>query len=233
VQHSALRTDPWLRPAEPTTSVRGWLRFASQPMALGILAAAAGFALLAVAASLGVASHWEFELSFRLNRIVEDAGLNPALDAALVLASAAGAALVCGTAAVLAMRRRPRPAVLLLLSLGLPLGLAPVLKLIVRRPSLLDAGGAYSFPSGNAAVAAGVLVTIVLLTSPGPRRRAAAAGAALLFALFGVGLVASAWHYPSDVAGGCLLGLLCSLLLHPLMTRIPSSRDAGARGPWR
>jgi membrane-associated phospholipid phosphatase len=223
VQSSALRTDARLRRPRRAASLRAGI--GSRPLFLAILLAAAGFALLAVLASLRLGSHWQFELGLRVNGAVDDAGLNTPLDEALLGVSVAGGAVVCAVGAVLAYRRRFRPAVLLLLSLGLPLVLAPLLKLAVRQPSLLDAGGAYSFPSGNAAVATGVLVAVVLLV-PGSRRIAAAACAALLLALFAAGLVAAAWHYPSDIAGGCLLGFLCSLLLYQLVRRpLPRSRD--------
>jgi PAP2 superfamily len=223
VQSSALQSDAWVRPAGRTAFLRARIGSGvrSRALVLGTLASAAAFALLAVAASFDLGSHWQFDLSVRLNGAVDDAGFNAPLDEALVVISGIGTVLVLTAAALLVARRRFRPACLLLFSLALPLGLAPVLKVLVRQPSLLDAHGAFSFPSGNAAVATGVLAAVVLLVRPGPWRRAAAACATLVLAVFAAALVAAAWHYPSDIAGGCMLGLLCTLLLHWMLADRP------------
>ncbi|HEX3511944.1 MAG TPA: phosphatase PAP2 family protein, partial [Solirubrobacteraceae bacterium] len=72
--------------------------------------------------------------------------------------------------------------------------------------------GSGSWPSGNA-TAATVLVLCALLVTPARRWRAAVAVVGAMFALaVGVFLVVLAWHMPSDVVGGYLLGTLWAAL---------------------
>jgi membrane-associated phospholipid phosphatase len=72
--------------------------------------------------------------------------------------------------------------------------------------------GAGSWPSGNA-TAATILVMCALLVAPAKGWRPAVAllGAAFMLAV-GVFLVVLAWHMPSDVVGGYLLGTLWAAL---------------------
>jgi membrane-associated phospholipid phosphatase len=64
-----------------------------------------------------------------------------------------------------------------------------------------------SWPSGHA-TAATALVWCVLLVAPVHRRRALALLGVLLLAAVGCSLLILAWHMPSDVIGGYLLGTL-------------------------
>jgi membrane-associated phospholipid phosphatase len=112
-------------------------------------------------------------------------------------------------------RERPR----LALAVGLVMGLAPfsaeLLKPLLAHPHLefgeTRAIGAASWPSGHATAATVLALSAVLVV---PRRwRALAAALAGGFVLaVGVALLIRAWHMPSDVLGGYLLGSLWAAL---------------------
>jgi len=70
-----------------------------------------------------------------------------------------------------------------------------------------------SFPSGHASSSMIFYLTMALiLTHRGPWRRWAAAGAVLLSLLIGTSRVMLGVHWPSDVIGGWVFGLLWVLL---------------------
>ncbi len=98
-------------------------------------------------------------------------------------------------------------------------GLASLLKELVQRarPVVDDPvsqSPGYSFPSGHASNAAIIATTLVLLFWPAlspALRRLAVAGAAAWVVLTCLDRVFLGVHYPSDIAGGVLLG--CGLVL--------------------
>lgn len=127
-----------------------------------------------------------------------------------LLFSAWGLALV----ALAVSQGRPRVALAVALVLGLAPGSAELLKPLLAHSHaevvplyIKDA----SWPSGHA-TAVTALVWCALLAAPPARRRAVALLGALLAAMVGCALLILAWHMPSDVLGGYLLGTLWAAL---------------------
>ncbi len=83
-----------------------------------------------------------------------------------------------------------------------------------------------SWPSGHATAVTALVWCAVLVSAPA-RRRAVAIGGIVLAAAVGCSLLILAWHMPSDVLGGYLLGTLWAALA------IAALRAAGSRGPLR
>jgi membrane-associated phospholipid phosphatase len=124
---------------------------------------------------------------------------------------------IWATAVVLFALARERPR--LALAVALVMGLAPfsaeLLKPLLAHPHLsygeMRAIGAASWPSGHATAATALAFSAVLVSPP--RRRWLAATLAVAFVLvIGVALLIRAWHMPSDVLGGYLLGTLWTAL---------------------
>jgi membrane-associated phospholipid phosphatase len=68
-----------------------------------------------------------------------------------------------------------------------------------------------SWPSGHATAAVSILGMLALAVGPAARRPVAIAGA-VLTALVCAALAVGAWHFPSDVLGGVLVGLAWTLV---------------------
>ena len=112
--------------------------------------------------------------------------------------------------AVALWRRRPEVA----LAVGLVLGLAPLtaetLKPLLAHPHALVGGSwvaAASWPSGHATAATALALCAVLVAPQGLRPTIAVLGA-IFAASVGFSLLLLAWHLPSDVVGGYLVGTL-------------------------
>jgi membrane-associated phospholipid phosphatase len=111
-------------------------------------------------------------------------------------------------------RRRPRVA----LAVGLVMGLAPLtaetLKPLLAHPHARIYGDeitAASWPSGHAS-AATALVLCAVLVAPQRLRPTVALLGAMFAAGVGFSLLVLAWHLPSDVVGGYLVGTLWAAL---------------------
>jgi undecaprenyl-diphosphatase len=123
--------------------------------------------------------------------------------------------LITVSAATMLIRRNYQlTAYLVVTGLG-ALALDPAIKLLVGRlrpmvPTPVAMAPGYSFPSGhtlNATVFYGVMLLVFLPIIP-PRLRKLAAGLVVaIVVLVGISRVALGVHYPSDVAGGWLLGV--------------------------
>jgi len=112
--------------------------------------------------------------------------------------------------------RRGRPRVAL--AVGLVLGLAPLtaetLKPLLAHQHAWVGGGwvnAASWPSGHA-TAATALALCAVLVAPARLRPLVATLGVMFMAAVGVSLLILAWHLPSDVLGGYLVGTLWAAL---------------------
>jgi membrane-associated phospholipid phosphatase len=108
------------------------------------------------------------------------------------------------------LRRRPRVALAITLVLSLAPLSAETLKPLLAHPHArigVSEVTAASWPSGHA-TAATVLVLCAILVAPRRLRPLVAALGAAFAAAVGVSLLILAWHLPSDVLGGYLLGTL-------------------------
>ena len=121
--------------------------------------------------------------------------------------------ILWGTILMAVALRRGRPKVAL--AVGLVLGLAPltseILKPLLAHPHAYVGGGSWvnaaSWPSGHS-TAATALVMCAVLVAPNRLRPAAAALGVLFVAAVSFSLLILAWHLPSDVVGGYLVGTL-------------------------
>jgi undecaprenyl-diphosphatase len=170
---------------------------------------------------------WSF-LQARDLDVVRDiaARRTPILTGSALAVSLAGSVLViCPLAmaccALLYRGGRRAAAMLLALSVGGAGLIFTVEKLIVGRPrpavTQLVAASHSSFPSGHATLASAFyLALMIVFLTAAPRRPAAVTGAiAAGLLVIGIGLsrVYLGVHYPSDVAGGVLLGATWTLLV--------------------
>lgn len=186
----------------------------------GLLAAGLGFA---VVLSL-VASGWaaldglDEQVVAALNARVSD---QPLVVTALTVltwlgGAQAGTLLVVTLAAYLLVRRLPRLAVYVAVTgIGAAVLNTGVKALVDRTRPEVDVPVAtvagLSFPSGHAmgsAITYGVLLLVFLPLLPPRRRRWAVTAVVGLVVVIGVTRVALGVHYPSDVVGGWLLGVL-------------------------
>jgi membrane-associated phospholipid phosphatase len=112
--------------------------------------------------------------------------------------------------AVALVRRRPRVAFAVALVLSLAPLTAEILKPLLAHPHAW-VGGSYvdaaSWPSGHATAATALTLCAVLVT-PARLRPIVAALGAMFAAGVGFSLLILAWHLPSDVLGGYLVGTL-------------------------
>jgi membrane-associated phospholipid phosphatase len=131
--------------------------------------------------------------------------------------------------AVALWRRRPLTA----LAVGIVMGMAPLtaetLKPLLAHPHAMIYGDeitAASWPSGHAS-AATALVMCAVLVAPQRLRPSVALLGAMFAVAVGCSLVLLAWHLPSDVLGGYLVGTLWAALA------VAGLRAAGARSRSR
>jgi membrane-associated phospholipid phosphatase len=130
-------------------------------------------------------------------------------------------------------RRQPRAAFAVALVLGLAPLTAETLKPLLAHPHARIGGSeitAASWPSGHATAAAALALCAVLVAPQRLRPTVAMLGA-MFAAGVGFSLLLLAWHLPSDVAGGYLLGTLWTALavagLRATEARSRSSRRLG------
>jgi membrane-associated phospholipid phosphatase len=136
--------------------------------------------------------------------------------------------------AVALWRRRPRVALAVVLVLSLAPLSAETLKPLLAHPHArigVSEITAASWPSGHA-TAATALVLCAILLAPRRLRPIAAMLGAMFVAAVGISLLILAWHLPSDVLGGYLLGTLwVALALAGLRAGDARSRSMRLRGP--
>lgn len=126
-----------------------------------------------------------------------------AMDRLLRLGESGGPVLVVFLVLALFAARRRSASLLLLVGAG---GAALLGQAAQGATGLLssDAG---DFPSGQATASAGLVAASVLLLIDHPRRRLILLAAIASVGLYGLMLLATNWHSPSEVAGGWFLAL--------------------------
>ncbi len=184
-----------------------------------VTVAAAVFALLLI----GVRGQWaplesvDHGAAARINGLIAGHGTLLAVVKAITWLGSDGVlwTLIGAAAIVLAIRRRWRLAIYLLVAGAGALVLDPVLKSLVGRlrPVLAHPvayGNGNSFPSGHSLgsiVCYGALLLVFLPAANGRWRRAFIGGIVALVALIGISRVLLGVHYISDVLGGWALGI--------------------------
>jgi undecaprenyl-diphosphatase len=129
------------------------------------------------------------------------------------------------TAALLGRSGRPIDAIFLVISVVGALILFNVDKALVERPRPplhhLEAASNWSFPSGHATTSSAFYLALALVLTAGHRRArlAALTGAIILVAAIAFSRVYLAVHYPADVAGGMLLGVVWCLFAYRVLRR--------------
>lgn len=178
--------------------VRGPTRF------LALLAVGAGLGYLVLLARSLVfgSAAWEASLGEWLYWNSERSQVT--MDRVLTLGEEGGLFLVAVLVVIALFAARLRvPAMLLLAGVG---G-AAIVAVVAKELNGLASTGAADFPSGHATASAGLAVAVVFLLWDHPQRRLIAAlGIASVF-VYGVMLVATIWHTPSEVVGGWFLAL--------------------------
>lgn len=169
----------------------------------GQLAVAVGLGLLVgllgVYVALGPAVN---PLDRPVDAVIPDQWSRPLWQHIQVLGS--WAAVATGTLVAVAMvvrRDRWRALVCLVVPVATVVANEYVVKPVIGRRF----GGAYSYPSGHVAAAAGWLAVVVLAAPPGRWRRSVAVAAAVATAAVAVAVVAARDHYPTDAAGAVML----------------------------
>ena len=144
--------------------------------------------------------------------------------------------LIATTVASLFVLRRRADALVVALS-GIPMGLGLLLKDLIgrARPEYFItsfAPNSPSFPSGHSLFAmlfGGLLIVLVNeLPVSTPIRRSFQALLALLILVMGLSRVYLGVHWPSDVMGGYLFGIMALLGLVWLRNRLPNRRPTSA-----
>jgi phosphatidylglycerophosphatase B len=146
------------------------------------------------------------------------------------------APLTAVVAALLARSGRCVDAILLIVSAAGALILYSADKALVERPRPplhhLEAASNWSFPSGHATTSSAFYLALTLVLSAGHRRARplAIAAVALLVAGIAFSRVYLAVHYPTDVVGGVLLGVVWYLFSYRVL-RPAARRPARSAAP--
>ena len=180
-------------------------------------------ALLAVLYVVAVRTRWgqEFDDIAFAGRAVEDPEVTRELNELLHSVTRSSLVLLTLALVVVALaRRRVRLAVAVGVAVTGAVATTEVLKLhLLTRPQLDDIGGITenSFPSGHATIGMALSLGVVMV-SPQRWRWASAVGAMVLASTFGLGVLATGWHRPSDVLAAFLVcaawfGVVTAVLL--------------------
>jgi membrane-associated phospholipid phosphatase len=136
-------------------------------------------------------------------------------------------------------RRRPRVALAVAVVMCMAPATAELLKPLLAHPHAQIYGDeitAASWPSGHASAATALVMSAVLVAPQRLRPTVALLGA-IFAAAVGFSLVLLAWHLPSDVVGGYLVGTLWTALavagLRKAESRVRSSRLRSGVGAMR
>jgi membrane-associated phospholipid phosphatase len=133
-------------------------------------------------------------------------------------------------AAVAAVRRRPRLALLAAASIAGSILCTEVLKhVILERPAIIASNIVdNSYPSGHTTIGMAVAVAAMLVV---PRRLLlpTALGAGLFGSAFGVAVVAAGWHRPSDAVGAFCVVIAVAALCAALGHAFPDRAETASR----
>ncbi|HET6831474.1 MAG TPA: phosphatase PAP2 family protein [Solirubrobacterales bacterium] len=229
---------PTSRSSTPTTSPtssgggsRSGAGRARLPGPLVLLALASGIAVIAIY-FLVVRTYWGQRLDehafvghdfFTSREAQADSFLRIVSIGSLILATTL-------VAAVAAIRRRPRLALLAAASIAGSILCTEVLKHVVleRPPIIVSNIVDNSYPSGHTTIGMGVAVAAMLVV---PRRLLwpTAFGAGLFGSAFGVAVVAAGWHRPSDAVGAFCVVIAVAALCAALGHAFPDRAEAAAR----
>jgi membrane-associated phospholipid phosphatase len=175
----------------------------------------AALALTWVVAALVPATHYKDAVALYRFTLLGGPRLDEIARALLALLEPIAYTVWAIVLVVIALRRRgPQLALAVALVLACAPLIAEALKPLLAHPHAFvgdTSVGAASWPSGHA-TAATVLVLCAVLVVPERLRPAVAAFGLLFMAAIGFSLVMLAWHLPSDVLGGYLLGTFCTAL---------------------
>jgi membrane-associated phospholipid phosphatase len=143
------------------------------------------------------------------------------------------ALIALALAAVGVLRGRPRVAVVVLLLIAATSVSGQLLKALLAHPRAgpwfgPEVLGPKAFPSGHATAAMSLALAAVFV-APRRGRPAAALLGSLLALGVGASVVASGWHFPSDVLGGYLLATGWALALVALLREADRLHPARAR----
>jgi membrane-associated phospholipid phosphatase len=199
-------------------------------------------ALVIAAASVSAAiwDRWPGDLDgVRLLQSTANGATEPVLDLLNGIGATRGQVTLsaAGVVWLLYIHRRRQAAFLTMVVLSAALT-TQLLKYLVDRPrpvlpdglDVLGAASSPSFPSGHATFAAAYFGAIFILLAGSPhltgrRRQVALALLAVLPVLVGAARVAWGVHWPSDVAGGFLVGLLAIFVAVAFFGRRPRIVD--------
>jgi membrane protein DedA with SNARE-associated domain/membrane-associated phospholipid phosphatase len=135
----------------------------------------------------------------------------------------------------LALARRWRLALVVAGAFGFASAMVPLIKLVLHRQRPIDiysGAGLFAFPSGHSTFSTLLFATFALLAAPHLHRRGQiAVWTAALLGVVAVGTsrIYLGAHWPSDVIGGVLLGVLIGC---PLALLLAYKTHAGRAGLW-
>lgn len=178
---------------------------------------------------------WERQLLIAL-----DGDLRPTLDAALYLIPWAGTNLTLGPLiALIALwlvwrRRRDLATWIVIVELGV-LSLNWLVKRIMERerPDIVERVGWFgwgSFPSGHAMASLAVLMTLAILMHRATGARWPAVTAFLVFLVVSISRLFHGVHWPTDIIGGALVGLVWLIATWFAFVGLPGRGQAKERG---
>ncbi len=189
-----------------------------------VVAVVALVAVYAVFVRTGVGQRFD-DLAFD-GRAVEDPEITRATNDLLHLVTRTTLGLLTLAIVVVALiRRRPRLAVAAGAAITISVVTTELLKLrILSRPDLDGVAGIEqnSFPSGHATIGMALSLGLVLV-APHARRWVATLAAVVISTTFGIGVLATGWHRPSDTIGAYLVCVAAFSAVTAILMRVAAT----------
>ena len=186
----------------------------------------AAFVALSARVATGAAFSWDDTLIDAVDAMAPISSSDVHVDPFLTTITFAVGAMTAAVAVALALKRRFRTALFLVLAVSGALVLGTIAKAIVQRPAIEGDPTDYSFPSGSATWSMATVVALFLLARTAAQRWLVAGLGAVLVLGFGWVIVWEQWHYPSDVVAGWCLAIAWVTALW-LAVGSTASREAG------